>query len=76
MTHDLVLAARFADSVWLLDRGQVAAVGRPEVVLTPERIGEVYSVDAEISRDAGGELVIVARRSRIRYPASADEPHR
>ncbi|NRA01782.1 MAG: ABC transporter ATP-binding protein [Myxococcales bacterium] len=76
VTHDLVLAARFADSVWLLDGGRVAAEGRPETVLTPERIGEVYSVDAEVSHDSGGQLVIVARRSRIRYPASADESHR
>ena len=76
VTHDLVLAGRFADSVWLLHAGRVAAEGRPEAVLTPERIGEVYSVDAEISHDSGGQLVIVARRSRIRYPASVDEPHR
>ena len=76
VTHDLVLAARFADRVWLLDQGRVVASGGPEQVLTPDRIGAVYGVDAEISHDTGGQLVIVARRSRIRYPGSDDEPHR
>lgn len=46
--HDLTLAARFADQVIVLDRGRVAASGRPRDVLTPELIRAVYGVRADI----------------------------
>lgn len=68
VTHDLILAQHFADRVVLLHRGRVAASGGVEV-LTLERIGEVYEVDASLSHDASGRPVIVAARSRIRYTA-------
>ncbi|PRZ44148.1 iron complex transport system ATP-binding protein [Antricoccus suffuscus] len=46
--HDLNLAARYCDSVVLLDRGRVVAQGTPADVLTTERIAEVYRVDVQI----------------------------
>ena len=70
VTHDLVLAARFCDRVVLLHEGRIHAAGRPAEVLTPARIAEVYGVDATVSEDASGRLVIVAERSRIRYLGS------
>jgi iron complex transport system ATP-binding protein len=42
--HDLELAARFCNRLILLDRGRIAAEGPPQLVLTPERIAEVYGV--------------------------------
>ncbi len=69
VTHDLILAAHFADRLVLLDRGHAVAQGAPAEVLTRERIGEVYGVDAEVSRDRSGRVLIVAVRSRIRYPS-------
>src|SRR4029079_15594648 len=42
--HDLELAARFCDRLIMLDRGRIAAEGPPQLVLTPERIAEVYGV--------------------------------
>nr|WP_281389744.1 ABC transporter ATP-binding protein [Pelagibacterium limicola] len=44
--HDLTLAARFCDSAVLLDHGRVVAQGALTKVLTPERIAEVYRIDA------------------------------
>ena len=41
VTHELELAARFADAVLLLDQGCVAAAGPPDEVLQPERIGPI-----------------------------------
>ena len=73
VTHDLVLAARFAHELVLLDHGRVVAVGMPWDVLTPERIAEVYGVEAQITRDAGGRPALVALRSLIRYGAGTDE---
>ncbi len=42
--HDLNLAARYCDSVLLLDGGRVAASGTPSEVLTPEVLEPVYGV--------------------------------
>jgi iron complex transport system ATP-binding protein len=42
--HDLNLAARYCDSAVLLNRGQVAAAGAVDEVLTPELLEPVYGV--------------------------------
>jgi len=67
VTHDLLLAVRFADAVVLLDHGRVVAQGAPREVLTPDRIGSVYGVDTTVSEDEEGRPLVVAVRSRIRY---------
>ena len=42
--HDLNLVARFADRVALLSNGGVRALGKPEQVLTPDGLAEVYGM--------------------------------
>ena len=42
VTHHLNLAARYADRMVLLNRGQLAGVGRPATVLTPPRLQQVF----------------------------------
>jgi iron complex transport system ATP-binding protein len=42
--HDLNLAARYCDRLILLDRGDVARIGTPSQVLTPEVLEPVYEV--------------------------------
>ena len=78
VTHDLQLGARFADQVLLMDGGRVVAHGEPADVLTRERVAEVYAVEASVSRDAQGRVVIVAERSRFErrfgYSSDRDEP--
>ncbi|MEQ1764484.1 MAG: ABC transporter ATP-binding protein [Pyrinomonadaceae bacterium] len=44
ITHDLNLAAEFADRVMLLRGGEVFAFGRPDEVLTEPNLNEVYNV--------------------------------
>lgn len=44
ITHDLNLAAQFADRVMLLRGGEVFAFGTPEEVLTEANLNEVYGV--------------------------------
>lgn len=44
ITHDLNLAAEFADEIVMLSRGRIAAGGTPESVLTPENIKDVFGV--------------------------------
>ncbi|MEJ5927905.1 heme ABC transporter ATP-binding protein [Corynebacterium sp. H128] len=40
--HDLNLAARYADRIIMMKAGEIVAEGTPEVVLTEERVHEVY----------------------------------
>ncbi len=63
VTHDLVLAARFADELVLLARGLVVAHGAPAEVLTPARIASVYGVEARVSEDQDGRLMLSLVRS-------------
>ncbi|CAN5431776.1 ABC transporter ATP-binding protein [soil metagenome] len=71
VTHNLNLAARYADRMVLLDRGRVAAEGTPTEVLTRERVEAVWEWPVEIiphpgpGPDAGAPQVI---------PLSADLP--
>jgi iron complex transport system ATP-binding protein len=58
IVHDLNLVTRYADRVLLLDCGTISAQGRPEDVLTQERIASVYGVSCHIGAIAGGHRVI------------------
>lgn len=44
ITHDVNLASEFSDSVLLMKDGKAVAFGRPEDVLTPELLGNVFDV--------------------------------
>ena len=58
-THNLNLAARYADELVLLHRGRVAAHGSPREVLSPERIEQVFEWPVTIVAHAGGAPQIV-----------------
>ncbi|MCA1579454.1 MAG: ABC transporter ATP-binding protein [Acidobacteria bacterium] len=44
VTHDINLAAQFADQLLLMKRGKVIEAGTPGAVLTPELLREVFEV--------------------------------
>jgi iron complex transport system ATP-binding protein len=46
--HDLTLASHFFPRLLLLDKGELAADGPPAVVLTGDRVREVYGVDPRL----------------------------
>jgi len=46
--HDINIAARFADSIFLLDKGEIRAKGTPEEVLTEKNIEQVFGVTSEV----------------------------
>jgi len=48
-THDLRFAAQHCSELVLLSRGRVLASGAPADVLTPERVGELYDIDAAVA---------------------------
>ncbi len=45
--HDLTLAARFCDTLTLLDKGRVVASGNAEAVLTTKNLKKVYKITAK-----------------------------
>lgn len=50
--HDLNLALRYTDRVWVLDHGRLAASGPPARVLTPALLQQVWQVQARAVHDA------------------------
>lgn len=51
ITHDLNLAAEFADEVLMLKDGKVAAYGTPDQVLTAENIEDVFGVKVLLDKN-------------------------
>ena len=76
ITHDLNLAARFADRLLLLDLGRVRASGAPDAVLSREMLEEVYEWPLRVMGhpgpgvDTGAPQTIPLRRARARGPRS------
>jgi iron complex transport system ATP-binding protein len=59
--HDLNLASRYAERVIMLSKGIIFAAGSPSSVFTPEKIAEVYSVEALVSEKEGKPHIIPIR---------------
>lgn len=51
ITHDLNLAAEFADEIVMLKAGRIAAKGRPGEVLTTENVRDVFAVDVMLDKN-------------------------
>lgn len=58
--HGLDLAARWADEVWLMDRGRIVAAGTADQVLRPAVLSPVYGLELE-RLDHGGQTLLVAK---------------
>ncbi|MEM9707938.1 MAG: ABC transporter ATP-binding protein [Pseudomonadota bacterium] len=58
--HDLNLAARFADRLILLRRGEILAEGTPAEILHRSEIAETYGVDIHITTGPKEDLVVHA----------------
>ena len=59
--HDLALAARYADRVLILEKGRIVADEKPEVALNPERIANIFGVEADMIRIGGRDVPLVRR---------------
>lgn len=62
--HDLTLAARYCDRLYLMNDGQFAAEGTPTEVLSTQLLRQVYRVDTA-SGNAEGVPWLVALRRRL-----------
>jgi len=57
--HDINFAARFADSVLVLNGGAVKAFGPPREVITGELLRSVYSIEARVEHGANGDTPFI-----------------
>jgi iron complex transport system ATP-binding protein len=62
ITHHLNLAARFADRIILLDRGQVVAEGKPGEVLEESTVSRVFEWPVAVTTWADGSPQVVPLR--------------
>jgi iron complex transport system ATP-binding protein len=70
VTHDLGLAAEFADQVVLLHRGKCLRVGPPAVVYQRELLEQVFEVPLEIEAGPAGRprVIVQGRRQETAHP--------
>jgi len=68
VTHELNLAARFADRILLLDRGHVAADGPPAAVLTRDTLSRVFQWPVAVTAWSDGSPKVVPLRAGERQP--------
>lgn len=60
--HDLTLAAQYCDRLLLLDRGSVAAAGRPHEVLNEELIARIYGAEVRLLTEGEAVRGVVPQR--------------
>ena len=63
--HDLNIAAMYCDKIAAMKHGELVAFGRPEEVLTEERIWELYHVKAEVFPRKDGRPAVIFERGAV-----------
>jgi ABC-type cobalamin/Fe3+-siderophores transport system ATPase subunit len=66
--HDLSLAARFCDRLYLINHGELHCSGTPNEIMNAENIAEVYGVKTRIACDADGVSVTPISRLGDHHP--------
>lgn len=59
VVHDLNLAVRWADTIVVLDGGEMRASGEPNVAVSAEVLRDVYGVEARVERCSRGRLQVM-----------------
>ena len=59
ISHDINIAAKYADEVIMMHNGSIFAIGTPQEVITKENMEAVYGVKTEIIDDDGRPHVIL-----------------
>jgi iron complex transport system ATP-binding protein len=59
VVHDLNLAARFSDDIVLMNKGRIISAGPTTTVLTPDRIREIFGVEAEFVETSPSSLHLI-----------------
>jgi iron complex transport system ATP-binding protein len=72
--HDLTQAYRISDKVLMLKNGRAFAAGRPEDVLTPDNILNVYGVPVALIKECGAIVPLLGARSAGPFPHAPGAP--
>ena len=56
--HDLMLASRFCDSLWLMNQGKMVCSGPPDKVLTQQNLSDIYKVTVKVIETSPVEVVV------------------
>ena len=56
--HDLSLAARYCDTLCLMQGGQILAYGRPQEVLTEANLAKVFEIEVHVDLNANPPVII------------------
>jgi len=56
--HDLALAARYSEQLLLLQDGRMKLLDKPENVLRPEILEQVYQVSVAVEKNSAGYLQV------------------
>jgi iron complex transport system ATP-binding protein len=66
ITHDLNLAAQFADNIMLMKQGRAVYSGKPDEVLRPEVLEEIFAVRVlvDVHPVTGGPRVTAVHAGR------------
>ncbi len=59
ISHDINIAAKYADKVIMMYEGSICAVGTPSEVITEENLEKVYNVRSKVIDDEGRPHVIL-----------------
>ena len=59
ISHDINIAAKYADKVIMMFEGTICAVGTPSEVITEENLQKVYGVNSKVIDDEGRPHVIL-----------------
>lgn len=67
IAHDVNPLLRHIDNVVYVAAGRVA-MGRPEEIITTERLSEIYGAPIEVIRDSRGRVFVVGLEEEIAHP--------
>ncbi|GAC1374431.1 MAG: hypothetical protein NVSMB4_01930 [Acidimicrobiales bacterium] len=75
IAHDVNPLLGALDRVMYIARGRVT-IGRPDEVITSERLSELYRASVEVLKDSRGRLFVAGLDSETDHPHGAHEHHR
>ena len=67
IAHDVNPLLRHIDNVVYVAAGRVA-MGRPDEIITSERLSEIYGAPVEVMRDSRGRVFVVGLEEEIAHP--------
>jgi iron complex transport system ATP-binding protein len=62
--HDINLAARYADYIFALRKGELIAEGRPSEIITDELIKEIFELNCTVIEDPVSKSPMIVPRGR------------